>query len=189
MVPSQPPAGHQPDKEHLSVNNNRDRPWIKQYWPVARRVEVESKSMLATGAVWMARHERVHWACLQSHCFSSRTLLAVTSSCGGTPGRRKRTFWIFFRRRMQGSFSTEAALPHHHCWVRRMWCPLDHPEITVKYSEMGKRSLRWCKKKKKSHHCIWKVQWCSAIKHKTQNDKLRSTEKSKTTLLKDRCQL
>lgn len=60
------------------------------YWPVARRVEVESKVILATGAVWMALHERVHWACLQSHCFSSRARLAVTSSCGGTSSRNTR---------------------------------------------------------------------------------------------------
>lgn len=60
-------------------------------WPVARRVEVESKVILATGTVWMALQERVHWACFQSHCFSSRALLAVTSSCGGTQSRHTHT--------------------------------------------------------------------------------------------------
>lgn len=48
---------------------------------MARSVEVQSKVILATGTVWMAFQERVHWACLQSHCFSSRALLAVTRSC------------------------------------------------------------------------------------------------------------
>lgn len=183
MVPSQPPAGHQQDKEHLSVNNNRNRLWIKQYWPVARRVEVESKSMLATGAVWMALHERVHWACLQSHCFSSRARLAVTSSCVGTPGRRTHTSRIIFYRHIQGSCPTEVALPHRHCWVQRMWCPLDHPEITVKYSEMGKRSQRWCKKKKKKPSLYLKG--AVMFSNKTQNDKLISS----TTSLNDQGQL
>lgn len=75
------------------VNVKKDQPQNKRHnlscncWPVAKRVDVESKLILATGTVWMALQERVHWACFQSHCFSSRARLAVTSSCDGTQQR------------------------------------------------------------------------------------------------------
>lgn len=131
---------------------------------MARRVEVESKSMLATGAVWIARHERVHWACLQFHCFSSRARLAVTSSCGGhraeENARLKYCFTDLYEDHVQMKYRQLYLIIIAEC----KGCDVLLIVLKWKWNTVNwaKQTLWWRKNDKSQ----WNEQWFSAIKHK-----------------------
>lgn len=59
--------------------------------PVANSVEVESKTMVATGAMCTAFHVRTHLFSRQFHCFSSRARLPVTRTYGKARQRKARS--------------------------------------------------------------------------------------------------